>query len=299
MTQKLNVRGELRYQEPMSKHTSWRIGGAAERFFMPADSEDLQQFLAQTPEDEPLFWLGLGSNLLVRDGGIRGTVILTTGLNRLENLGAGRWYSEAGVFCAKIARQTVKAHDMGAEFLAGIPGSWGGALAMNAGAFGGETWELVRHITTLDRYGTLYQRQPEDFQVSYRNVIAPVGEYFLSAELQLQSGDAQQIEVGKQHIQKLLQKRRDSQPTQQPSCGSVFRNPKPLFAAKLIEDSGLKGKMLGGAQVSEKHANFIVNTGNATAEDVENLIVLVMETVYKNYAVKLHPEVKMIGHKKT
>ncbi len=295
MIKTIQVRGELRYQEPMCKHTTWRIGGAAERFFIPADGADLQQFLATIDADEPLFWLGLGSNLLVRDGGIAGTVILTSGLNRLENLGGGRWRIEAGVPCAKIARQTVKAYQMGAEFLAGIPGSWGGALAMNAGAFGGETWDLVSQVTSIDRQGRLHQRPPSDFQVSYRHVIAPHNEYFFTAEVQLDIGDAQQIDLGKQRIQALLQQRRDTQPTSQPSCGSVFRNPKPLFAAQLIEASGLKGKTLGGAQVSEKHANFIINTGHARSCDVENLIALVMETVEKNYAVKLHPEVRVIG----
>lgn len=289
------MRGELRYQEPMSQHTTWRIGGAAERFFIPADSADLQAFLAQMSSDEPLFWLGLGSNLLVRDGGIRGTVILTKNLNRLEHLSGGRWLAEAGVACAKIARQTVKGHDMGAEFLAGIPGSWGGALAMNAGAFGGETWPLINAVTTIDRYGKLYQHPPADFHIGYRSVVAPAGEYFLNAELQLQACDAQQVEMGKQRIQALLQQRRDTQPTHQPSCGSVFRNPKPLFAAQLIEDSGLKGKTLGGAQVSTKHANFIINTGKASAADVEHLIELVMATVEKNYGVTLHPEVRVVG----
>ncbi len=288
-------RGELRYNEPMSKHTTWRIGGLAEQFFIPADIEELQTFLSTLPTDEPLLWLGLGSNLLVRDGGIRGTVILTTGLNQLQRLSAGQWHAQAGVSCAKIARQTVKACDMGAEFLAGIPGSWGGALAMNAGAFGGETWNRVKALQTIDRQGVIRQRLPEDFKVAYRSVQGLKDECFLSATVQLQPSDQQQAEAGRLRIQALLQKRRDTQPTRQASCGSVFRNPKPLFAAKLIEDCGLKGLQIGGAQISEKHANFIVNIDQAKAADVEALIAVIMRTVKERYNVTLHPEVCVVG----
>ncbi len=295
MIDKQSWRGELRYQELMSKHTTWRIGGAAERFFIPADVADLQAFLAALPAHEPLLWLGLGSNLLVRDGGIRGTVILTAGLNRLTPLGAGIWEAEAGVPCAKIARQTVKAGDLGAEFLAGIPGSWGGALAMNAGAFGGETWRLVCTVATLDHQGVLRERPAADFQASYRSVQGPADEFFCAAQMQLQPSDAQQTAASSERIRALLQQRRETQPTSLPNCGSVFRNPQPLFAARLIEECGLKGFPIGDAQVSEKHANFIINVGHARAAEVEALIAHVQERVLQQHGIALHPEVRIVG----
>ena len=291
-----SLRGTLLHHEPLSKHTTWRVGGTADRFYKPADLADLQQFLAQLPSEEPLFWLGLGSNLLVRDGGIRGTVIATvSGLSQIENLGGGCWSIQAGVPCAKIARQTARAGWTGGEFLAGIPGAWGGALAMNAGAWGGETWALLESVQTINHLGILRMRQPEDYEVAYRHVAGFADEYFVAATLKLQAEAVNVEQSGSERIKKLLQQRKQSQPTGLPSCGSVFRNPKPLFAARLIEDCGLKGKRIGGAQVSEKHANFIINTGNATAMDIEKLIQTVQATVEEVKGMKLHPEVHIIG----
>ncbi|MEY3221073.1 MAG: hypothetical protein RIT27_2430 [Pseudomonadota bacterium] len=285
------MRGEIRFQEPLFKHTTWRIGGVADRFFIPADIDDLIDFLRTTPENEPLFWLGLGSNLLVRDGGIRGTVISTIKINELSCHEGTRWYAEAGASCAKVARQTAREGFGGGEFLGGIPGSLGGALAMNAGAFGGETWHLVESVTMLNRRGQLIERQPAEFTVNYRHVIKPVAdEFFISAMLRFQSHNK-----NAQHIKALLEKRKETQPIGLPSCGSVFRNPHPLFAAKLIEEAGLKGFQVGGAQVSEKHANFIINRGNATAQNVEELIAKIISTVKERFGVQLHPEVHIIG----
>jgi UDP-N-acetylmuramate dehydrogenase len=287
------LRGELRLNEPLSDHTSWRVGGPAERFYLPADLDDLVAFLATLPDDEPLFWLGLGSNLLVRDGGIPGTVICIR--NRLKVLcrsAEGRVYVEAGVPCAHVAKFSAEQGLTGAEFLAGIPGTMGGALAMNAGAFGGETWPLVERVTTVDRHGTLRHRPPTDFTVGYRTVQRPLGEWFLACELRLETGDGT---ASRDKIKALLARRNETQPTNLPSCGSVFRNPEGDYSARLIEACGLKGYVIGGAQVSEKHANFIVNLGNARAADMEALILFVQGEVRRRHGRELIPEVKIVG----
>lgn len=287
------LRGELRLHEPMAEHTSWRVGGPAERFYLPADLDDLVMFLGQLPPDEPLFWVGLCSNLLVRDGGIRGTVICTR--NRLKNLRAlaeDRVYVEAGVPCGHVAKFCAERQLDGAEFLAGIPGTMGGALAMNAGAFGGETWPLVERVATVDRHGVVRWRGPADYQVGYRSVRGALGEWFVAAELKLAPGDGG---AGRDKIKALLARRNETQPTHLPSCGSVFRNPEGDYAARLIESCGLKGHTIGGAQVSEKHANFIVNTGMATAADLEALVLHVRAEVWRLRGCELVPEVRIVG----
>lgn len=287
------LRGELRYDEPLSRHTTWRVGGPARRFYRPADRDDLIVFLSQLDPAEPLLWLGLGSNLLVRDGGFAGTVIATQGcLDRLEWRRVDRLYAEAGVSCAKLARTAARQGLCGLEFLAGIPGTLGGALAMNAGAFGGETWRQVIRVETLDREGRVRQRRPEEFVIGYRQVEGPAGEWFISAELHLQPGDT---EASQQEIRKLLEKRGATQPTRLPSCGSVFRNPPGEHAARLIEAAGLKGRRIGGAQVSELHANFIVNLGDARAQDIEALIAEVQRVVFENSGIHLVTEVHRVG----
>ncbi len=286
-------RGRLRLDEPMARHTSWRVGGPAQRFFEPVDLDDLSAFLAELPAGEPVFWVGLGSNLLVRDGGIAGTVIMTSGtLNRLARLDETRIRVEAGVACAKVARFAARLGLKGAEFLAGIPGTMGGALAMNAGAFGGETWEVVEGVETLDRAGRHLERPAADYQVDYRQVNGPAGEWFVAATLCLEPGKSRE---STERIRSLLKRRSDTQPMGQASCGSVFRNPPGDFAARLIESSGLKGVCVGGACVSEKHANFIVNVGSASALDIESLIAQVTETVERCHGIRLVPEVRIIG----
>jgi len=291
--QQAALRGELLHKESMARHTSWRVGGPADCYYRPADIEDLALFLQQLPVDEPLTWLGLGSNLLVRDGGIRGTVISTSGLLNEISLQEGNLIrAEAGVSCAKLARFAAREGLTGAEFFAGIPGTVGGALAMNAGAFGGETWPLVVRVETIDRQGQRYMRTPSDYAIAYRSVKGPDDEWFVAAQLQLEKGD---VEAGQASIKELLAKRGATQPTKQPSCGSVFRNPEGDHAARLIEQCGLKGKCIGKACVSEKHANFIVNTGDATAKDIESLIEEVAETVKRECAVSLTHEVHIIG----
>ena len=291
--QMTQLRGNLLLNEAMSRHTSWRIGGQADRYYQPADIDDLAYFLQQLSVEEPVFWLGLGSNLLVRDGGIRGTVIATSGVvNGLELINENIVRAEAGVACAKVARFCVRSGLTGAEFLAGIPGTMGGALAMNAGAFGGETWEVINAVETLDKHGQRYRRTPDEYEISYCHVVGPEDEWFVAAELRLEKGDA---EAGQARIKELLARRGATQPTQQPNAGSIFRNPENDFAARLIEACKLKGVCKGAACVSQKHANFIVNTGGAKASDVEALINLVASTVAEQQGVQLKREVQIVG----
>lgn len=287
------LRGELLYDEPMARHTSWRVGGPARRFYRPADIEDLVDFLRSSiPGGEPLLWLGLGSNLLVRDAGFHGTVIATYGmLNKLEFLDESL-RAEAGVACAKAARFSVGRSLTGIEFLAGIPGTIGGALAMNAGAFGGEIWDWVRAVEVINRHGERRIRMPEEYRIGYRSVHGPDGEWFLAAHLRLVPGDGEAVLA---RIKELLEQRGRTQPIGEASCGSVFRNPPGDHAARLIDAAGLKGKRLGGACVSEKHANFIINTGSATATEIEALIRLVAETVERVHGVRLQTEVVVVG----
>lgn len=286
------LRGELRLDEPLSRHTSWRVGGPARRLYRPADAADLAAFLRQLDPAEPLLWLGLGSNVLIPDSGFPGTVIETHGrLTRIERSGPTGIFAEAGVACAKLARFAARAGLAGAEFLAGIPGTLGGALAMNAGAWGSETWAHVASVRTIDRRGAIHERGPRDFGIGYREVKGPAGEWFLDARLELQPGDG---EAGLERIRALLEQRARSQPTGLPSCGSVFRNPPGDHAARLIESVGLKGYRLGGAQVSEKHANFIINTGTASALDIARLVEHVREQVEQRTGVRLVPEVRTL-----
>jgi len=287
------LRGDLREHESMARLTSWRVGGPADRFYKPADVEDLGAFLAMLPADEPLTWLGLGSNLLVRDGGVRGTVIALHGmLDELERVGDTGVRAGAGVPCAKVARFAARNDLVGGEFLAGIPGTMGGALAMNAGSFGGETWEKVTRVETIGRDGRRHERTADEYEIGYRSVKGPANEWFIACELQLEAGDGEASMV---RIRELLNKRGETQPTGQPSCGSVFRNPPGDYAGRLIEACGLKGHCIGGACVSEKHANFIINTGEASAKDIELLIRHVQETVKREHGVELLAEVRVIG----
>ena len=287
------LRGTLLQGEPMSRHTTWRVGGPAEFYYQPADIDDLALFLSQRPDNEPLTWIGLGSNLLVRDGGIPGAVIATSGmLNEIERIDETTLRVEAGVSCAKVARFCARADLVGAEFLAGIPGTMGGALAMNAGAFGGETWPLVVKVETLDSRGGRHQRSPADYQVAYRSVQGPTDEWFVAATLKLVKGDG---EAAAARIRELLERRGETQPTKQANAGSVFRNPEGDYAARLIEESKLKGVCIGNACVSDKHANFIINMGDAHAADIEALIAHVAEQVEQQQGVKLQREVHIIG----
>jgi UDP-N-acetylmuramate dehydrogenase len=283
----------VRRDEPMSRHTSWHVGGAAEVFFNPRDRAELAAFLRTLADDVPIQWVGFGSNLLVRDGGLKGVVISTHGtLDRLDRLSQTHVYGEAGVACARIARQCVKWGLGPAEFFAGIPGTLGGALAMNAGAFGGETWRHVVTVETIDRRGQEHTRAASEFNVSYRQVAPPVAqEWFVAARLDFERHPG----VNEAQLRELLERRKASQPIGEWSCGSVFTNPPGDHAARLIDTAGLKGFHIGGASVSQKHANFIINHGQATAADLERLIQHVQETVERVHGVRLHPEVRVVG----
>ncbi len=289
------IRGELRLQEPLSAHTSWRVGGRAAQFYQPADIADLAQFIAALDEDLPLLWLGLGSNILVRDGGLPGVVICTSGvMNELQFLEHERLRVEVGLAMPQLARQCARQGLRGTEFLCGIPGTVGGGLAMNAGALGGEIWDLVESVETVDRQGRLYLRRANEFEVAYRRVIGPLDEWFVAATLQLDAGDSVE---SLQQIKTHLARRSATQPTRQPSAGSVFRNPPDDYAARLIEAAGLKNCCVGGACVSGKHANFIVNTGNACAADIETLIEKIEQQVKAEYGVELVREVRIMGER--
>lgn len=287
------MKGTLLANEPLAKYTTWRVGGPAERMYLPEGREDLIAFLKSLPEQEPVYWLGLGSNVLVRDGGIKGTVINTRGrLKDMQLIDSHKVYVEAGVPCAHVARFSVGLGLTGAEFLAGIPGTMGGALRMNAGAFGGETWNIVDSVEMISAHGVVTKREKDEFEVAYRSVKGLEDEWFLSVELSLNKGES---EVSQQKIKDLLEARGLTQPTNKPTCGSVFMNPKGDYAARLIEVCGLKGYAIGGACVSEKHANFIENTGGATAADIEALIAYIQQQVAKQHQVILKTEVCRVG----
>jgi UDP-N-acetylmuramate dehydrogenase len=303
------LRGGLAFHVDMRRYVTWRAGGIADRLYVPADLDDLVVFLRTLEPDEPICFIGLGSNLLVRDGGFRGTVIVlhkALGALRVESrrrgtpweagaaAGMGVIYAEAGVASPKVARFAANHDLVGAEFLAGIPGTVGGALAMNAGCYGRETWEIVAQVLTIDRRGELRTRLPRDFGIGYRHVAPsePREEWFVAAWLMLGRGDGA---ASREEIKRLLARRVASQPLGLPNAGSVFRNPPGDHAARLIEACGLKGVRIGGAQVSPKHANFIVNTGGASAADIERLIELVEQTVAAQTGVSLQREVRIIG----
>jgi UDP-N-acetylmuramate dehydrogenase len=289
------LHGELRRDEPMGRHVSWRAGGTADRFYVPEDMEDLATFLRQLPPDEPMLFVGLGSNLLVRDGGWRGTVVMTHAAARRPRMDAGLIYAEAGVASPKVARFAAM-HDLeGAEFLAGVPGSVGGALAMNAGCYGGETWDIVERVATIDRGGNLVERGKDAFEIGYRHCASKPAreEWFAAAWFRLEAGDG---ETSRSVMKELLGRRIATQPLQLPNAGSVFRNPPRDHAARLIEACGLKGFARGAARVSEKHANFIVNPkGAASAADIEGLIHHIQRIVYQMKGVALQTEVRIVG----
>ena len=281
--------------EPMAKHTSWHVGGPADLFFTPSDAQDTSAFIAGLDPGTGVMWIGLGSNLLVRDGGIRGAVIDTHGVfDELERVDDNEVWCGSGVACAKLAKQCIKWGLGPAEFFAGIPGTLGGALAMNAGAFGGETWRHVVRVATLDRNGTRHERAAGEYTVGYRHVSGPANEWFLGARLRFELRPG----VSTDDIRVLLARRKATQPIGEWSCGSVFTNPPGDHAARLIDSAGLKGTRIGGARVSEMHANFIVNDGTASAADIEQLIRHVQEVVKQKHGVQLQTEVRIVGEAK-
>ena len=288
-------KGVLQHQVSLKPFTSWHIGGEAERLYWPLHLADVQQFLKTLSEAEPLTWLGLGSNVLISDEGIAGTTIITQGVLKelalMESPSTLR--AEAGLSCAQVARFAAKNNWVGGEFLAGIPGTIGGALFMNAGAFGGETWDIVSKVETIDRHGIVSLRNKDEFEYGYRYTKGlKDNEWFVAAHFALESGDGK---VGLEKIKALLDRRAETQPTGEPSCGSTFRNPEGDYAARLIEACGLKGLRIGDMEVSPKHANFLINTGKATAQDALALVKHLQRCVKEKFNVDLHPEFKWLG----
>ena len=304
------LRGHFLYNEPMKKHVSWRAGGAAKRVYIPADLEDLGWLVRSLPSREDIHMVGLGSNLLVRDGGVGGVLILLHGVlskvaleSRTHGLppappagDSALIYAQAGVASPKLARFAANHDLVGGEFWAGIPGTVGGAIAMNAGCYGSETWDALVQAHTLDRQGRLNERLPADYVIGYRHVALKhaTQEWFVGGWFRLARGDGA---ASREKIKTLLKQRIQSQPLNLPNAGSVFRNPPGDHAARLIEHCGLKGLRIGGAQVSEKHANFIVNVGDASAADIERLIEHVEDSVEARTNIRLIREVRIIGER--
>jgi UDP-N-acetylmuramate dehydrogenase len=304
------LRGTLKENEPMARHVSWRAGGVAARAYWPADLDDLVTFLRTRDRAEAIYFVGLGSNLLVRDGGFRGTVVFPHGrLRRIDieirDDGSRRVYAEAGVAAPKVARFAARHAMAGAEFLAGVPGTVGGALAMNAGCYGSETWDFVESVSTIDRNGVLRNRARNEYETGYRHAAlrqseipgAEVAneEWFVAARFGFPDGDEQ---TAKNRIKDWLTRRIESQPLEWPNAGSTFRNPAGDHAARLIEACGLKGHTVGAAQVSKKHSNFIINLGTATAADIETLVGHMHDTVLARTGVDLVREVRIVGDAK-
>ena len=293
-----HLRGTLRRDEPMARHVSWRAGGPARTFYQPADVADLGAFLRAFPAPQPVLFVGLGSNLLVRDGGFAGAVVLThhalTGIENRGRRGLSPIFAGAGVPAPHLARFVAKHGGGDAEWMAGVPGSVGGALAMNAGCYGGETWNHVVSVETVDRAGERHVRTRADYEIGYRHVAlrSRVEEWFVGGLFEFPQGDTARSMA---RIRELLAKRVASQPLSEPNAGSVFRNPPGDHAARLIESCGLKGFTIGAAQVSTKHANFIVNRGGARAADIEAVIEHLERTVREKTGIALVREVRIVG----
>lgn len=295
------LRGRLLENEPMARHVTWRAGGRAARAYRPADLADLQAFLRTRPDCERILLVGLGSNLLVRDGGFAGTVVLMHDTRGAIRMDEDLVFAGAGVACPKVARFAATHGREGAEFLAGVPGTVGGALAMNAGCYGAETWQYVERVDTIDRTGRVRARRRTDYDLGYRHCAlkspadarAVDEEWFVAAWFAFPRGDGSRA---RERIRELLAKRIASQPLGLPNAGSVFRNPPGDHAARLIEACGLKGYSVGGARISEQHANFIVNPGGrARAADIEALIAHARAAVLDRFGIALQPEVRIVG----
>ena len=281
-------------EEPMKRHTTFRIGGPAEVFVMPGNLEEVQRILEICrTEDLPYFILGNGSNLLVSDRGYRGVVIqLDRNFGEVKVEGT-EIHASAGALLSTIAVAARRASLTGFEFAGGIPGTLGGAVVMNAGAYGGEMKDVLRKVMVMDQSGKVFEIPAEELQMGYRtSIIKTAGYIVLGAVLSLKEGNLEEI---KMLTRKLSEQRTSKQPLEYPSAGSTFKRPEGYFAGKLIMDSGLRGYRVGGAQVSEKHCGFVINTGDATAEDVRCLMKHVTEIVYAKFGVTLEPEVKFLG----
>jgi UDP-N-acetylmuramate dehydrogenase len=289
------LKGRIRENVCMKEYNTWKIGGSAQYFFEPSNLDDLKKFLENSSNIDIIF-LGNGSNVLIRDGGINGCVVsLKNTLNNYTSNKKGKYIFEAGFSCMKIAQITAKDNYGGLEFLCGIPGSLGGALAMNAGCYGGNIWDYVNKVIMINKNGNLVTKNKREFKYGYRNLELEDNNFFIGATFNLQEN---QLKNSLDIIKEYLKDRRSKQPTGLPSCGSVFKNPENYHAANLIESSGLKNYKIGKAYISDKHANFIITEPSASSSDVEDLIEFIQKTVFENKNIFLETEVKFIGIKK-
>lgn len=280
--------------EPMKKHTTFRVGGNADYFVMPQNAEEVKKIVALCKDVEvPYYILGNGSNLLVGDRGYRGVIIqIYKAMNDIQIEG-DRVKAQAGALLSRVGTATLEAELTGFEFAAGIPGTVGGAVFMNAGAYGGEMKDIIVNATVLTQDGDIITINKEDLELGYRtSVIAKKGYVVLEAEYQLQKGDKEAIRA---RMDELKCQRVTKQPLEYPSAGSTFKRPEGYFAGKLIQDAGLRGFQVGGAQVSEKHCGFVINKDQATAADIRELMRQVSDKVMQEFGVKLEPEVKTLG----
>lgn len=283
----------IKYDEPMKKHTSFKVGGPADILVLPSTIEDIKKVINLCIDmNIDYFVMGNGSNLVVKDGGFRGVIIKLMQLNRIVVDGT-TVTAECGSLLSQVASEALKYSLHGVEFASGIPGSVGGAVAMNAGAYGPEIKDILEWAEVLDCQGNILKLSNPEMMLGYRDSIVQRKNYVvLSACFKLEEGDSEAI---KNRMMELNKRRADKQPLTYPSAGSTFKRPEGYYAAKLIDDSGLKGRTCGGAQVSEKHSGFIINTGDATAKDILDLIQIVKDTVKEKYNVNIEPEIKIIG----
>ena len=281
-------------EEAMSQHTTFKIGGPADYFLMPDKGEDVGRVIKICKEKEiPYFILGNGSNLLVGDGGYRGTVIQIYRNMSSVTVEGNEITAQAGALLSAVAAAAKNASLTGFEFAGGIPGTIGGAVVMNAGAYGGEMKDVLTEVTVMNAEGDIFTLPTEELELGYRtSIIKTAGYIVLEAKIRLKEGDP---EVIRETMKDLTIRRTTKQPLEYPSAGSTFKRPEGYFAGKLIMDSGLAGYQVGGAQVSEKHCGFVINAGDATARDVRTLMDNVRYIVYKKYGVTLEPEVKFLG----
>lgn len=281
-------------EEAMSQHTTFKIGGPADYFLMPDKGEDVGRVIKICKEKEiPYFILGNGSNLLVGDGGYRGAVIQIYRNMSSVTVEGNEIRAQAGALLSAVAAAAKNASLTGFEFAGGIPGTIGGAVVMNAGAYGGEMKDVLTEVTVMNAEGDIFTLPTEELELGYRtSIIKTVGYIVLEAKIRLKEGDP---EVIRETMKNLTIRRTTKQPLEYPSAGSTFKRPEGYFAGKLIMDSGLAGYQVGGAQVSEKHCGFVINAGDATARDVRTLMDNVRDIVYKKYGVTLEPEVKFLG----
>lgn len=291
---KIVEKEQILIEEPMKKHTTFRIGGPAEYLILPQTAEEIADVVKLCRQEEiPWYIVGNGSNLLVADEGVRGVVIqLLRNFNQIQVEGC-QIRMQAGAQNAAVAKRALDASLTGFEFAAGIPGTIGGAVVMNAGAYGGEMKDILKEVTVLDQNGMIRTIPAEELELGYRtSIIARKGYVVLEAVIVLKTGDPKEIKVA---MDDLKEKRVTKQPLEYPSAGSTFKRPEGYFAGKLIMDAGLRGFSVGGAQISEKHCGFVINKGNATAKDVTELMDETKKIVMEKFGVALEPEVKRLG----